>query len=108
MIRHAVDWREGRRLRGWELFQEGWPQKDIAAALGITKGAVSQWVKRDKREGPEGLRHRHGGGPAPRLTPEQRAELPRLLERGAEAYGFRGALWTEGRIAAVIRQEFHV
>jgi transposase len=34
--------------------------------------------------------------------------LPRLLERGPEAYGFRGALWTEGRIAQVIRQSFGV
>jgi transposase len=46
--------------------------------------------------------------PTHRLTQEQRAELPRLLERGPEAYGFRGALWTEGRIAQVIRQSFGV
>ncbi len=108
MTIHVTDWREGRRLRGWELFQQGWPQKDIAAALGVTRGAVSQWVKRAKEEGPEGLRRRQGGGPASRLTPEQRGELPRLLERGPEVYGFRGALWTEGRIAEVIRQRFSV
>jgi hypothetical protein len=24
------DWREARRLRAWELKQEGWKQKDIA------------------------------------------------------------------------------
>lgn len=104
----AVDWREGRRLRAWELSQQGWLQKDIAAALGVTNGAVSLWMKRAREEGPQGLRQRKAPGPRPRLTWEQRAELPRLLERGAEAHGFRGALWTEGRIAQVIGQRFGV
>lgn len=104
----AVDWREGRRLRAWELGSQGWPQKDIAAALGVSNGSVSLWLKRAREEGPEGLRRRKAPGPYPRLTQEQRAELPRLLERGPEAYGFRGALWTEGRIAQVIRQSFGV
>ncbi len=36
------DWKEGRRLRAWELWQQGWKQKDIATALGVSKGAVSQ------------------------------------------------------------------
>jgi transposase len=37
------------------------------------------------------------------LTAEPRAHLPTLLQRGPAAYGFRGELWTRGRIAAVIR-----
>ena len=49
----ATDWREGRRLRAWELKQEGWKQQDIARALGVSKGAVSQWMKRAKQEGME-------------------------------------------------------
>jgi Homeodomain-like domain len=38
------DWREGRRLRAWQLYEQGWKQKDIAVALGVTEGAVSQWM----------------------------------------------------------------
>ena len=30
----ATNWKEGRRLRAWELYQEGWKQSDIANALG--------------------------------------------------------------------------
>ena len=55
--KHPKDWREGRRVRTWELHQQGWKQKDIAAALGITQGAVSQWVKRGNG-GVPGLRRR--------------------------------------------------
>ena len=41
-----ADWREGRRLRAWELHEQGWSQTSIAQALGVTQGAVSQWLKR--------------------------------------------------------------
>jgi transcriptional regulator with XRE-family HTH domain len=51
----ATDWREGRRLRAFELKEEGWKQKQIAEALGVTEGAVSQWMKRAREEGVEGL-----------------------------------------------------
>lgn len=102
------DWLEGRRLRAWELAQAGWRQKDIAAALGVSKGAVSQWMKRGREGGPDALRRHPAPGATSKLTPEQFAELPTLLARGAEAYGFRGNVWTHPRIAAVIRQEFGV
>jgi transcriptional regulator len=36
------DWREGRRLRAFELKERGWKQTEIADALGVTEGAVSQ------------------------------------------------------------------
>ena len=42
----ATNWREGGRLRAWELHQKGWKQQAIAEALGVTQGAVSQWLKR--------------------------------------------------------------
>lgn len=102
------DWREGRRLRAWELYQQGWKQKDIAAALGVTEGAVSQWISRGKSQGPEGLRHRTSPGAPPKLRPEHLAQLPSLLARGAEAFGFRGAVWTAARVAVVIKGEYGV
>jgi transposase len=36
------------------------------------------------------------------------AELPRLLAGGAEAFGFRGQVWTARRVTDVIRREFGV
>src|ERR671926_112586 len=64
LSKEAADWREGRRLRAFELKQEGWSQ--------------------------------------------QRTKLPELLERGAEAHGFRGEAWTCERVDIVIRREFGV
>ena len=102
------DWREARRLRAWALKQQGWQQRTIAAALGVTPGAISQSLKRAAEGGVEALRNRIRPGPTPRLTAEQRARLPELLARGAEAYGFAGEVWTTARVATVIEREFRV
>ena len=102
------DWREARRLQAWKLSQKGWKQKDIAEALGVSEGAVSQWLKKAKSLGIESLYHRKGGGPKPRLSQTQLAQLPDLLSLGAEAYGFRGEVWTRGRVGKVIQEVFGV
>jgi transposase len=104
----ATDWREGRRLRAFELKERGWKQTKIAEALGVSEGAVSQWMKRAREQGVEGLRHKPPPGATPRLSEQERAELPELLARGAEAHGFRGDVWTCERVAIVIRREFGV
>src|SRR3954447_24028419 len=106
--RHPTDWREGRRLRAWELYLQGWKQKDIAAALGVSPGAVSQWIARGQTGGVDSLRHRSPPGPPTRLTPRQWEQLPILLARGAPAFGFRGEVWTTARVVAVIKREFNV
>jgi transposase len=102
------NWQEARRLQAWRLKQRGWPQRQIAEALGVSEGAVSQWMTRARRGGADALRHRSPPGALARLTHAQLARLPALLQQGPEAYGFRGELWTRGRIAAVIRMEFGV
>src|SRR5258706_2603054 len=103
-----IDWREGRRLRAWDLHQQGWSQKQIAIALGVTKGAVSQWIARGRVGGRDALRTRSRPGATQKLTLQQRARLPELLQRGAQAYGFLGDVWTQARIATVIKREFGV
>jgi transposase len=103
-----TDWREGRRFRAWELAQQGWKQKDIATALGVTQGAVSQWLTRARADGPATLRRQPPPGRRPKLTPEQIAHLPALLKRGPAAWRFRGNVWTRNRIGIVIQETFGV
>src|SRR3954453_196698 len=103
LSKEATDWREGRRLRAWELKKEGWSQLRIAEALGVSKGAVSQWMKRGREGGVEALKRRPAPGARPPLSQEQRAKLPELLERGAWAHGFRGEVWTCERVVDVVR-----
>lgn len=102
------NWKEARRVQAWHLKQQGWPQRQIAEALGVSPAAVSQWLKRARDGGPQALRHRPSPGAPRRLAAEQLARLPGLLRRGPEAYGFRGQLWTRKRLAEVIRAEFGI
>jgi transposase len=103
-----ISWHEGRRLRAWELHQQGWTQQLIAQALGVTQGAVSQWLKRATLHGPEALRDHPAPGAQPLLTVEQQAQLAALLLEGAEAFGFRGDVWTCRRVAQLIKDQFAV
>ncbi len=95
-------------MRAWELHEQGWKQKDIAKALGVSEGAVSQWFKKAKAQGVEALRHQPPPGRQAQLSPEQMEQLPTLLAQRAEAFGFRGQVWTTARVVEMIRQQFGV
>jgi len=101
-------WKEARRIRGWELHKSGWQQKAIAEALGVAASTVSGWIQKGKAGGIAALRNQPGRGRKPKLSDEQRKKLSELLQRGAEAYGFHGEVWTNPRIAQVIYREFGI
>ncbi len=85
-------------------------QEGAACALGncISKAGRSRWIARATLGGAEALRTRLPPGATPRLFQDQRAHLLTLLKQGAEAHGFLGEVWTQARIAKLIRREFGV
>jgi transposase len=95
-------------MRALDLARQGWKQRDIAVALDASEGAVSRWLAAARRGGLEALRSHPGPGPSAKLTPEQFRLIPDFLWHGAEAYGFRGDVWTCERVAGVIGEEFGV
>src|SRR4051812_41678920 len=99
------DWREWRRMRALGLKQQGWRQRDIATALGASEVSVSRWLARARHGGRQALLARRAPGRPPKLSPQQKALIPEFLWHGAEAYGFRGEVWTCARIAKVIEEE---
>jgi transposase len=104
----AKTWKEWRRLRAYELHQKGWTQVLIANALGVTEAAVCQWLKIAEECGSEALLAKSREGQGAHLSEAQLSQLPAILDRGPESFGFLGALWTCPRIARVIEQEFGV
>jgi transposase len=102
------DWRQWRRLQALQLKQHGWFQRAIAEALSVSEVSVSHWLASVRAGGVETLFARpHPGRPAG-LSLVQCEQIPELLWHGSEAYGFRGAVWTCGRIAKVIEEEFGI
>jgi transposase len=102
------DFREWRRLRALRLRQQGWRRCDVAEALDVTERSVRSWTAIARLRGAPGLLSAPIPGRPAALSPEQRQLIPEFLWHGAEAYGFRGSVWTCGRIAKVIEEEFGV
>ena len=102
------DFREWRRLQALHLREQGWRRCDVAEALNVTERSVSHWAAVARDRGPRGLWSSPIPGRPPALSPEERRLIPEFLWHGAEAYGFRGAVWTCGRIAKVIEEELGV
>ncbi len=90
------------------LKRQGWPRHDIAEALGVSPASVSRWFARVRHGGSEALRAHPSPGHPPKLSCAQKRLIPEFLWHGAEAYGFRGEVWTCARVAQVIEEEFGV
>jgi transposase len=108
VIASPHDWKEARRWQALTLKHQGWKQQRIAEALGVSKGAVSQWMARVREQGREALRAQPRAGAPPRLSVLELSLLPDVLSCGAEAFGFRGEVWTCARVATVMKQVFGV
>lgn len=96
------------RRRCVQLKEQGWKQTKIAQALGLTEGWVSRTLKKYRQEGQAALAWRKPNGPACRLTDEQLTRLVVELNKGAEAHGFPGHIWTRPRVNEVIKKLFGV
>ncbi|WP_428661004.1 helix-turn-helix domain-containing protein [Runella sp.] len=94
------------RRRGFELKQVGWKRKDIALALGLTAGWVSQTLKKHREKGLDGLLARKPTGCPPKLGPEQLSQLAAELNLGAVNHGFPNHIWTRARVNEVIVKKF--
>src|SRR5438093_7058453 len=99
---------EQRRRRGIDLLQAGASVTEVARRLGCSHSSVILWRDAVRRRGPTALKAQPASGRPPKLTARQQAQLPRLLLRGASAWGFDTELWTTDRIATVIKRAFGV
>jgi transposase len=99
---------ERRRLRAWHLYQRGWRACDIATALGVSRPAVSQWLKAGKRDGEDGLASRRATGAPARLSARHRMMLTAMLRDTPSTYGLRDQRWTSTNVGVMIQRLFGV
>ncbi len=99
---------EARRRRAIVDLGKGLMVTQVAERIGCSHSAVIAWRDAVRKKGEKGLAAKPAPGRPPKLTARQRARLPKLLLRGAEAWGYPTALWTTKRVASVIEREFKV
>jgi len=94
-----------RRIQAGRLLMDGMRQAQVARTVGVTRKAVNLWNKQLIEAGLRGLERRPRGRPAG-LSEQQRAELLRLLQKGALAQGFATEFWTVRRVRQLIEERF--
>jgi transposase len=99
---------ERRRRRGIELLRAGASVTEVARRLGCSHSSVILWRDAVRHRGLTALKAKPAPGRPTKLLARQRERLPRLLLRGATAWGFETDLWTTERIAIVIARAFGV
>lgn len=83
-------------------------RKTLPKHLESPRAKSGQWFKKVKAQGTEALLHHPAPGPTPKLNAQQLAQLSVELSKGAEAFGFRGQVWTTERVAQMIQRVFGV
>lgn len=96
------------RGRAVRAVQDGMPRKDVAAAYGIGRTTLYQWMQKFEVEGQSGLERKAGSGRPRKLEELTEEELKAIVLQGASQFGFETDLWTVGRLRRVITEEFSI
>jgi transposase len=97
-----------RRSRAVSLKEKGWLQRDIAEAMGVSNGAVSQWLKDYRAHGEAVFTPRYRATTPTRFAEQFYPQLRTLLQQGPQAHGYADGLWTGQRVAKLIGEHFAV
>ena len=99
---------ERRRRRAVKMLQQGATITEVARRIGCSHSSVILWRDTVQQRGAEGLKAKPASGRPSRLSQRQLQRLPKLMLKGALAWGYTTDLWTTTRIAQVIQQEFKI
>lgn len=97
-----------RRQMIIRLHEEGHLQSKIGELLDLTQSYVSRILRSYDQRGARALEVSTGKGAVSRLTKDQKEQLCAILDAGAIACGFEGAIWTSKRVKRVIEEQFAV
>lgn len=95
---------EKRRFAAQKLLAAGLHQSEVARRLGVHRQSVSRWAAALRKQGKGSLRKAGRAGRLPRLSSAQRRQIKTALIQGPQAHGYTTALWTIGRVAALIQE----
>lgn len=99
---------ERRRRLAVERVESGYSQQTTADFLGVSKSAVSQWMKAYRKRGDVGLAAKPRSGRPRKLTKRQEKTVLGWFSKSATEFGFSNELWTAPRVAKLIRREWKV
>jgi transposase len=100
---------ERRRCLAVQRVLEGYYSTgDVADVLGVDPSSVRRWVATFRLYGAAGLAARPTPGRPPKLAPSQEKIVCRWLTDNPTDHGFPTELWTAGRLALLIDEEWGI
>jgi transposase len=93
---------EKRRKQAGKLFTRDLSAPEVARRLGVARQVAYRWKRAWEHGGSAALASKGAAGRKPRLTAEQTTQVTEALLAGPEVQGYKTALWTLPRVAALI------
>ena len=98
---HAV--MEKRRKQAAKLFGKEFSAPEVARRLGVARQVAYRWKNAWDQGGVQALASKGCAGRKPKLSAEQTSQVTQALLAGPAAQGYKTALWTLPRVAALIK-----
>lgn len=108
LAKGSDDVNQSRRLLSLAAVVDGMSREDAARIGGMDRQTLRDWVHRFNDLGPEGLKDAWYGGPEPRLSVSQKAELAGIVETGPDPAVDGVVRWRRIDLQKVIRDRFGV
>lgn len=98
---------EHLRKRAIVLWEHRNKITSIAFDFGVSRQAVHKWVNTYKKKGLDGLKRMKAPGAKPKLLPQERINLLKVIEKTADHYGFETPLWDCKKLRQIILEKFN-
>jgi transposase len=99
---------QSRRLLSLAAVLDGMSRTEAARIGGMDRQTLRDWVHRFNERGPDGLKDAWSKGNPPRLSPDQQAELARLVETGPDRAVHGVVRWRRIDLQRLIAARFGV
>ena len=108
LAKRSKDVNQSRRLLSLAAVSDGMDRGEAAKIGGMDRQTLRDWVHRFNAAGPDGLFDNWTDGPTPRLSPEQLAELAKIVETGPDRKTDGVVRWRRIDLKRVIAEWFGV
>ena len=108
LAKRAEDADQARRLLSLAAVLDGMSRKAAAEIGAMDRQTLRDWAHRFNAKGPEGLINGKAPGPVPKLSPEQKQELRRIVETGPDPARDGVVRWRCVDLRRVIKERFDV
>ena len=106
--KRAADAGQARRLLSLAAVLDGMNREEAAQIGAMDRQTLRDWVHRFNSDGPAGLINGKAPGPRPKLSPEQKQELKRIVETPPDPIKHGIVRWRCVDLRGIIQERFGV